>query len=894
MTEALGDDEWIAEHGRFLRRVARALLTDETLVDDAVQDAWVEALAVAPPRNPGGWLVHVTRRMAARARRTAADRRGREQVVARPESLPATDAVVAQAEIVRRVAALVSELPDPFRQTLLLRFWEGLPPRVVAARLRVPVATVRSRTRRALERLRADLNASRGSEPTDWRESLAVLAGPAALGLHPRSAPVVHVLGATAMKSKHLVLLLMVLLVATIGVLIVEVDRSGSAGEPSDGPVVERPVQLARAPAPVIATGPTAARSPLNPEPGAVAATARPFFLVRVVDLDDAPVPRAHVFAGDDPDSMHLVGATDEEGRLAVDRTAGPRWVAASEGSWARSPFFPAPPAEGSTITLQLALRGVPLEVRVTREDGDPVEGARVRAGREEEVDYRLPGGATGRTAPWTLERTDDRGIARFTGLRPGWLRVRVDAEGSAPTTAFATLELGTEPSIDVTLRGGFTVAGRIVDERGRPVGGAVVRRGSGEPSTVTDEGGRYRLGPVDPGKVTVLGPRGRRAEARLRGEEGDVVDWSPRLDEAPMLTGRAVDGRGRPLIGWSVRANDDTWPGWRADARTGDEGAFEIFGDREAELRVEVRPSTDVDLPHGVLEGVDPGTRDIVLVADSPGSARVRAHITRDDGGLAGDLPLRLRIATRPDRSRLTASSGVVVAPDEEGRFAVEGLPHGRYEVVLEGAPFGWHRLAEFDLDVSEDLDLGVLVAPVPGVLESRSLWGAPEPMGDARYLLERRDANVTILELRGWFPETLRLAPGTYTLQTEVTPGPQRTVEFEILPGGKTSIDIDLRETCEHVIAVRYADGGAPSGAVHLAVRRLDDDAEMARNVVNEVHEGEWRSTLELPSGRFEFVATDGEGRTARHVEPLYTSTPGRRVVLEIEPDQRAGLAR
>ncbi|MEM6572352.1 MAG: sigma factor, partial [Planctomycetota bacterium] len=105
--------------------MARALLADEAQAEDAVQDAWVEALGAAPPRNPGGWLVDVTRRMAARAQRGAARRRGRESVVARHEALPATDTVVAQAEIVRRVATVVSDLPEPFRETLLLRFWEG-------------------------------------------------------------------------------------------------------------------------------------------------------------------------------------------------------------------------------------------------------------------------------------------------------------------------------------------------------------------------------------------------------------------------------------------------------------------------------------------------------------------------------------------------------------------------------------------------------------------------------------------------------------------------------------------------------------------------------------------------------------------------------------------------
>ena len=180
----------------------------------------------------------------------------------------------------------------------------------------------------------------------------------------------------------------------------------------------------------------------------------------------------------------------------------GPR--RSSKRSRARSPLFPVPAADGATLTVQLALRGVPLEVRVTREDGGAVASARVRAGREEEVDYRLPSGATARTAPWALETADEAGVARFIGLRPGWLRVRVDADGFAATTVFTTLELGTTPSIDVTLQSGITVTGRVTDERGSAVIGAVVRRGSGEPSVVTDESGRYRLGPVDPGKVAL------------------------------------------------------------------------------------------------------------------------------------------------------------------------------------------------------------------------------------------------------------------------------------------------------------------------------------------------------------------------------------------------------
>ena len=56
MSEVSGtnSEAWIAEHGRFLRRVSRAILHDDARAEDAVQEAWVAALETPPPRNPLG------------------------------------------------------------------------------------------------------------------------------------------------------------------------------------------------------------------------------------------------------------------------------------------------------------------------------------------------------------------------------------------------------------------------------------------------------------------------------------------------------------------------------------------------------------------------------------------------------------------------------------------------------------------------------------------------------------------------------------------------------------------------------------------------------------------------------------------------------------------------
>jgi RNA polymerase sigma factor (sigma-70 family) len=85
-------------------------------------------------------------------KRLRGDRRRvrREETVARPEGVP-SDADVLERERLRRgVVDAVLALPEPYRATLLLRYFEDLPPREIARRTGVPVETVRTRTRRAI------------------------------------------------------------------------------------------------------------------------------------------------------------------------------------------------------------------------------------------------------------------------------------------------------------------------------------------------------------------------------------------------------------------------------------------------------------------------------------------------------------------------------------------------------------------------------------------------------------------------------------------------------------------------------------------------------------------------------------------------------------------------
>ena len=59
-------------------------------------------------------------------------------------------------------------LDEPYRTTVLLRFFEDLPPRRVAARMGVPVETVRSRVQRAVTQLRSRLDPDGDGRGAAW------------------------------------------------------------------------------------------------------------------------------------------------------------------------------------------------------------------------------------------------------------------------------------------------------------------------------------------------------------------------------------------------------------------------------------------------------------------------------------------------------------------------------------------------------------------------------------------------------------------------------------------------------------------------------------------------------------------------------------------------------
>ena len=121
LDDLFDDSDELARTSRALERVARSVVGDEHRAQDVVQSAWVEALE-GPRARGRGWL-----RALVRSRSVDELRKRRTTPLDDPEAIP--DELRSKLDVQRRVLEAVDSLDEPFRSTVYLRYFDGLPPR---------------------------------------------------------------------------------------------------------------------------------------------------------------------------------------------------------------------------------------------------------------------------------------------------------------------------------------------------------------------------------------------------------------------------------------------------------------------------------------------------------------------------------------------------------------------------------------------------------------------------------------------------------------------------------------------------------------------------------------------------------------------------------------------
>lgn len=149
----------LARHRPGLLRLAFGMTGDLALAEDIVQESFIlvfrELRGLRRPASFYPWLRRLAVRKALREKR-------RWRVVSLPAEEPENAGPAGTTETRVAVWQVLGAIPPPLRVVLILREMEQLEYREIAAELRIPVGTVRSRLHCAREQFRRAWQAAEG------------------------------------------------------------------------------------------------------------------------------------------------------------------------------------------------------------------------------------------------------------------------------------------------------------------------------------------------------------------------------------------------------------------------------------------------------------------------------------------------------------------------------------------------------------------------------------------------------------------------------------------------------------------------------------------------------------------------------------------------------------
>lgn len=748
----------LLEHTQWVRELARRLTRDEAAAEDVAQSTWLAALQhpPAPGRPVRQWLAAVARNFARQSRRGDTRRGERERTVARDEALPSTADLLERASMQRKVVDAVMGLEEPYRTAILLRFFESLPPRVIAERLDVPVETVRTRLTRGIEKLRVLLDESHAGDRRTWMLLLAPLA-------HKWAAPSPIV--GTALMNAKLVASLSVITVAGLGAWWI------GRGEPAlaEPEVRAAPAELVAPPepeakpAPLVATAAPEERSAVElPEAPieVVAAEVEPAAAAVIAPLSGVVLapsgqPAAHVelgavvlggeeaqpFATSDARGRFTVATPPESGRLVVAAGARERWVTVMGAHFSprRRP--------GDAVVIVAPRTG--FSGTVLDESGAPLADARVTVelpeGFRARFDVVLDGS---RLVEWkTVTDVDGRfDLPELPSVEGATWRVTLG--GFEPHTAPLPQGLGADVLVTLLRPAEGLVRGHVVDGSGRPIEGAQVALGID--CRATDARGAFAFELEDsdslstrygfpPESLTAAKP-GFLPATFTPTKLGGELQWPGSVtltlaDEPFGLDGRVLDHTGAPLVGARVWIMDATFFGavggqrptnveaylagseraWNFVA-TDDAGRFQIDGllDREYRMRV-MDEETMLMQEFGPFQAGASGLE--LLVQTDLVYPRVAGRVVNQQGEPVpgvGVFPMCDAFRARA-RGRIIGTShdsrpGVVT--DSEGRFELLRVPRSLVYLRVDGdtiLPNEYGRFVEERMDPDDPRPRGL-----------------------------------------------------------------------------------------------------------------------------------------------------------------------------------------
>jgi RNA polymerase sigma factor (sigma-70 family) len=763
------DVEGLLREGTWVSRLARRLVLDTSTADDVVQETWIAALRHGPfePGRLRPWLARVVRNFARHEKRSRRHRGEREESSARPECEPSALETAERIETQRRLVEALASIAEPYRTTLMRRYYDGLSAAEIADIDGIPAATVRWRLMRGVEELRTKLDARYGDRHA-WGLALLALTTPrgAAHVAAAGSGTLVGVFVMNALARTALVAALVV--TASLGVFLVTRDAQpiapGSALAPAALGDAEKALVPPRATTEIAAAEALEART-VAP----VANEAKPAVLKpadqgtharvdgRFLDVDGHPIAGVTITA---PLALEGQAVTsDAAGRFDFEtdtQSAGGNTTVADPRRELDANFFAeragfaslfvrqklVPNATTHTGDIVLEFGGSVAGV-VVDGDGHPLAGARVvviRPDLSDDVDnLRRSGPHVFPGAPETKSGAD--GTFEIAGVPARLMRAWAGQPGmrwamSVPVDVplhgvMRGVELKLEP-----LAAEDRVEGFVLAPDGTPIPEISVTYRyttlsmSGSSAIQADAKGHFRI--LVPAKVpldlSVSDPRQRWPAVSMKDVAPGTLDCRLSFQEARHIALAFVDEHGAPIARAAFSANSTNGQRFLASEDEHDlvDGQtplvlpaepFMLEAWASGRARVELGPFDPARVGARLeitLESL-PGLRGVVLAGDSPVSgARLSLYAFPESG---------TRIEHNGFLTRIDQNTLEEATSDAKGRFELTVRKPGSYVVVCESAG---HALAEITLrDVDPKQGRGDLVIHVGagGAIEGRVL---------------------------------------------------------------------------------------------------------------------------------------------------------------------------
>lgn len=907
----------LLEHADWARALAAHLVRDDASADDLVQETWFAAIRRLPsgdrPLRP--WLATVMRRLALRRRRDDGRRERRDRAagtVVACGSAPSAASVAAALDAHRALGAAVESLPEPYRTTVYLRYYEGLDGNAVAARTGVPPATARWRLARGLELLRAHLDARSPGGRGAWRALLAPLV-PGGAGGPPKTpdarppaqgpasgnvavpASQLAAAGAILMTSTTKVMVAVAVIAALAGgawfgtealrgpaVPTSASPEDGTGPAPAGRPGDRTPPRRARAgtrDAADASASPQDAATADRPDRGAAATTDGPLVRVRVEDPEGAPVAGASVSIRDG--ETNVVARSDAAGAasLRLVQASAPRTLELAidaDGLTSAWRYVDVPATgEVDAGVVRLADAGT-VEGFVVGPDGLAVAGAEVGV-----VDRDVPDGALAgarrsphgiaESAPRT--RTDAAGRFVLAGVPVGASRLWVHARGWLGSASERVNVRARQRTQGVRIGmerpdPSEVVAGVVVDADARPVAGARVHYSywygsvSGTTTIDADDTGRFVIliekdGVI--GSISAAEPSGSRRSAVIASVRpgGSPLTLTIGAGPSVVLRVRAPGGAAIGRFGWTLVAESGATLFHEAVADRAD-------GDATLDLPA-TRTRILVDAPghdlarSDVIDPDAPPAHVVVVATPLPG---LRGTVVAGETVIAGATVALLRAVGEDEvveinraPTRCESEPEATTVTGEDGAFDVTVRVAGRWFVRAEARGFASALEGPFDVDPRAGRT-GVRIAlRRPGAIEGRVVVDAGRSAADVIVALTCFDGR----------PRTVRTAADGSFRADGLTPGGWLVTEtqHEIRAGETLTTRVrgrpDLTTNCD-----------VPEGGVATMTLDLRDAARtFARfDVRVDGHAAEgWMANVLRDASLFSTTATqaplDADGR-------------------------------